>query len=675
VKVTTKHEVSTSFKDTTAFQIEASAKAFQILSGNIYTDVLLAIIRELSANAWDAHFVKGNTDVPFELTVPTALKPELIIKDYGVGLSEKAMMTLYKTYFGSDKTLTDELIGGLGLGSKTPFAYTDTFTVVSRFGGMAKTYACFLNDKRVPGIIKVSEEPHEDDTGLTIIIPCQETKEVKDRLHVLRWYPTTPKVHGGAIPDAGAIKYEDSDVTVTEDPDATYWYKKARIFVVMGHVPYKVGDIDNVKFAHSYYFREPIGTYEPAASRESLTDANPEIYAKEVKLLEQKYVENIVSLIKDPKLTDMELLRLARQNWSILSSNGRVEAIRKKIDTILDTYEGVLRNYKIGRNDNVSCIKEGKDKWRQNRWQINRDVFFESICIYVSQKSTLNIVSMPPGTMHCKMVKEHFEDDVDSVITIESEKYQEIRDELDAILGNGICTVSDDWPVSKKTTTRKAPRQKYTTDSYGDIYLEKGYGAESVDFGDVINYDPNDYYVLHYSRRSCSPRNHWAHAEVKAGARLMPCKGILWVPDTQLLKAKFEKLGFVLLEDGFVRDWPEVSHLHTDYQALESTVHNAFHQEQSTLFGWDNSASKKKQHRLLTIGHAKFKDLRLLSKFSSFASYYGRDEARPTGTDEQYKRNMVRFLARFKHRYPQHRDYNGKKLNEYMRYQDYERTY
>jgi hypothetical protein len=50
----------------TRFKIKASAKAFKILSG-FYSEPILAIPRELGANAWDSHVKAKNTEKMFEV--------------------------------------------------------------------------------------------------------------------------------------------------------------------------------------------------------------------------------------------------------------------------------------------------------------------------------------------------------------------------------------------------------------------------------------------------------------------------------------------------------------------------------------------------------------------------------------------------------------------------------
>ena len=72
----------------TPFRIAANKEAFRILSSGLYNDKKLAIIRELSCNAYDSHVMAGKADVPFELHLPTVFEPYFSIKDFGVGLSD-----------------------------------------------------------------------------------------------------------------------------------------------------------------------------------------------------------------------------------------------------------------------------------------------------------------------------------------------------------------------------------------------------------------------------------------------------------------------------------------------------------------------------------------------------------------------------------------------------------
>ena len=113
------------------FRIRNSAKAFNILSSGLYANKIKAVIRELSCNAVDSHIAAGKTDTPFDIHLPNSLEPWFSIRDYGIGLNHDQVTNLYTTYFESTKTDSNEFIGALGLGSKSPFSYTENFTVTA----------------------------------------------------------------------------------------------------------------------------------------------------------------------------------------------------------------------------------------------------------------------------------------------------------------------------------------------------------------------------------------------------------------------------------------------------------------------------------------------------------------------------------------------------------------
>lgn len=150
-----------------AFTIKASAKAFQILSGQLYSDKILAIIRELSCNAADAHKMNGH-DGPIDLQLPTMLDPTFRIRDYGPGIAPEDMKHVFTVYFESTKNHNNEQIGGLGLGAKTPFSYTDTFSVTSHHGARSTTYLAFLGPDGGPQLKLISEIMRVEQTGLEI---------------------------------------------------------------------------------------------------------------------------------------------------------------------------------------------------------------------------------------------------------------------------------------------------------------------------------------------------------------------------------------------------------------------------------------------------------------------------------------------------------------------------
>ena len=150
------------------FRIRNSAKAFNILSSGLYANKIKAIIRELSCNAVDSHVAAGKGDVPFEVHLPNALEPHFSIRDFGTGLSHDQVTNIYTTYFESTKTASNDFIGALGLGSKSPFSYTDNFTVTAIKDGRKGIYSAFINGEGVPSIALMMEEQTDEPAGVEI---------------------------------------------------------------------------------------------------------------------------------------------------------------------------------------------------------------------------------------------------------------------------------------------------------------------------------------------------------------------------------------------------------------------------------------------------------------------------------------------------------------------------
>jgi hypothetical protein len=145
-----------------------------ILRDTLYSDKVLAVIREYSANAWDAHREVGKKDVPIKVMIPTSMAPTLVIQDYGPGLSHDDVFHVYTQYGASTKRNSDEAVGMLGIGSKSGFAYSDSFTIVSCHGGVRRTYVAVLDKSEEGAINLLFEEPCGDETGVAIQVAVRQ---------------------------------------------------------------------------------------------------------------------------------------------------------------------------------------------------------------------------------------------------------------------------------------------------------------------------------------------------------------------------------------------------------------------------------------------------------------------------------------------------------------------
>jgi hypothetical protein len=149
--------------------ISNSAEFFQILSSTLYSDQMLAVVRETTCNAWDAHVESGCTDKPIQITVDTT---KIVIRDFGHGIHRDLMGPIYGIYGASTKKNDGLQTGGFGLGCKAPFAYTDHFQVTSNHAGTKTIYSMSKSSAQVggkPAIIPIASFPTEEN-GLEVSI-------------------------------------------------------------------------------------------------------------------------------------------------------------------------------------------------------------------------------------------------------------------------------------------------------------------------------------------------------------------------------------------------------------------------------------------------------------------------------------------------------------------------
>ena len=150
------------------------AHLMTILRDTLYSDKVLAVLREYSSNAWDAHNSVGKGTLPIEITLPTIEDQTLYIRDFGPGISQQDIFQVFAQYGASTKRHSNESVGYMGIGGKSAFAYSDSFTVISWNGGMKRTYVAAIDPSERGVIAQLAEEPCGDETGILIQIAVRQ---------------------------------------------------------------------------------------------------------------------------------------------------------------------------------------------------------------------------------------------------------------------------------------------------------------------------------------------------------------------------------------------------------------------------------------------------------------------------------------------------------------------
>jgi hypothetical protein len=340
------------------FRIRNSAKAFNILSSGLYANKVKAIIRELSCNAVDSHAAAGKHSTPFDVHLPNSLEPWFSIRDYGTGLSHEQVTQIYTTYFESTKTASNEFIGALGLGSKSPFSYTDNFTVTAIQNGKKGIYSAFINEAGVPSIAQMMTEETDEPAGVEVKFSVNDRYDFdkfrQEARSVYKYFKLQPVVSGSTGFTTELPCYESMDIV-----QGVHQYKNERRSVaIMGNIAYPIeipaadqtlGDYRNLlQCGLELHFG--IGELDFQASREGLSYIPQTVESIKRKLeslnsvLAGKLAEEADAI---PNLWDRGLFLSKRKDNYLWSAAVKKYAADTKLPTYDDNRYGGTKTFKL----------------------------------------------------------------------------------------------------------------------------------------------------------------------------------------------------------------------------------------------------------------------------------------------------------------------------------------
>lgn len=147
-----------------SFHIGDQAIVMRTLS-NLYDQPMLAVVREISCNAIDAHIDGGNPDKPFDLYISEL---EIAWRDYGIGMSHEFCEDVYFAYGKSTKRTSNDQTGYFGLGSKSPLGYTNVMFVDTWKDGIKNSYQVTFVEFKGPQYRHISSQPSTEPSGTKI---------------------------------------------------------------------------------------------------------------------------------------------------------------------------------------------------------------------------------------------------------------------------------------------------------------------------------------------------------------------------------------------------------------------------------------------------------------------------------------------------------------------------
>ena len=401
-----------------AFTIKSSPLAFEILSSKLYSDTEMAVIRELLTNAYDAHIVAGTTDIPIDIHVPTPTELYLMIRDYGTGLSESDIYELYTTFFSSNKTASNDLTGCFGLGSKSPFAYSDSFTITSYYNGIKYTFIA-TKENGYPVVTKLKQENTKEHNGLKLLVPLTSTSspdngfKISFRDKLRRFLYFNPEIKTNFInadflksfferkPVAYPYEYKDNNICITIQTefkleDTT----PLGIYFKQGQNVFSLEDLDGdltkqfkKDTAFIYYLIHntatiitvPLGNLMITPNREQLAQTEHNI----------NYIGNVLNILNDRALDYFEQIILPNsQKINMWSYRSLITLFTNKYKDIID-YVNTHYSYRKGVIANVTL----KTSLREIKYTYSNDN-----CVLQDDTKTIELLQEQATNRHKKVI-------------------------------------------------------------------------------------------------------------------------------------------------------------------------------------------------------------------------------------------------------------------------------
>lgn len=239
--LTEKHTVETSkVIDHKVATISMNPIIMHILSRDLYQKNVESPFREILMNSLDAHTEAG-TEQPVEILLPSIWQETFSIRDFGKGLSHERFMDIYLDYGFSDKRENDLQIGGLGLGCKSPLAYTTSFSVESYHNGQLRTYLIFYNEDNLPCVDLISCVDTTKPSGLKVQFTTVSSNDfIQFGQSARNLLPRIPKDKYILVGHDHGITVEELELPKGQVLGPLTLRSGSGISIVMGFVAYKM---------------------------------------------------------------------------------------------------------------------------------------------------------------------------------------------------------------------------------------------------------------------------------------------------------------------------------------------------------------------------------------------------------------------------------------------------
>jgi len=152
------------------FTIGDVSVVIEILRNKLYRHKVRTLVQEYISNARDAtREVNGKEQI--EVTLPTMFAPTFKVRDFGPGISPDRMYNVFIKYASSTKRKDNVQTGGFGIGAKSAWSYTESFSIVTFIDGVQRTYVAHIGANNNGRLDFLGEVATDQANGTEIQIP------------------------------------------------------------------------------------------------------------------------------------------------------------------------------------------------------------------------------------------------------------------------------------------------------------------------------------------------------------------------------------------------------------------------------------------------------------------------------------------------------------------------
>ena len=277
------------------FGIGDASVVIEILRNRLYSHPIRTLVQEYISNARDAMREVGNT-APYDVTIPTRLNPTFKVRDYGPGITPDRMGSVFVNYGSSTKRNTNNQTGGFGIGAKSAWSYTDSFTIVTFVDGVKRSYVAHtgVNNNGRLDLVATEKTTEPNGTEIQIAVKNMDLNAFTSAIYrAIYFWDVRPNLKGTLDPftaTRGTMLGDGLEVIQAEmlpeyiDPSSNNYAAMA----VIDGIPYEIGQTLADKVGISQ-LREVVrkkailhfgnGVVEVSASREAIADSKTTVEA------------------------------------------------------------------------------------------------------------------------------------------------------------------------------------------------------------------------------------------------------------------------------------------------------------------------------------------------------------------------------------------------------------